>query len=165
MGFFLYFEGQEGPMHKEFRGVRGSLEGGGSAWEVSVEILYAFFGGLNSENSIRSRPGKPNQRKGPNMNFAHFCEFWRFSLGKQARFTSNFGSREPLPGKSSWTGLSLVWFARVTPDSRRLWLFPGSVRGFPPPLPFFPMRQILGFRAPGKASVPGTLGRHCLASV
>ena len=35
-------------MRKEFRGVRGSLEGGGSAWEVSVEILYvyAFFGGL-----------------------------------------------------------------------------------------------------------------------
>ena len=34
-------------MHKEFRGVRGSLEGG-SAWEVSVEILYvyAFLGGL-----------------------------------------------------------------------------------------------------------------------
>ena len=28
--------------------------------------------------SIRSRPGKPNQRKGRNekfMNFAHFCEF------------------------------------------------------------------------------------------
>ena len=28
-------------MHKEFRGVRGSL-GGGSAWEVSVEILYVY---------------------------------------------------------------------------------------------------------------------------
>ena len=27
-GFFLYFEGHKGPMHKEFRGVRGSLEGG-----------------------------------------------------------------------------------------------------------------------------------------
>ena len=24
------------------------------------------------------------------MNFAHFCEFWCFSLGKQARFTLNF---------------------------------------------------------------------------
>ena len=37
---------------------------------------------------VRSRPGKPNQRKGQNetfMNFAHFCEFWCFfSLGKQA---------------------------------------------------------------------------------
>ena len=48
MGFFLYFEGQRGPMHKEFRGVKGSPGGGGSAWEVSVEILYvyAFFRGL-----------------------------------------------------------------------------------------------------------------------
>ena len=37
---------------------------------------------------FRSRPGKPNQRKGQNekfMNFAHFREFWCFSLGKQAR--------------------------------------------------------------------------------
>ena len=37
---------------------------------------------------VRSRPGKPNQRKGQNekfMNFAHFCEFWCCSLGKQAR--------------------------------------------------------------------------------
>ena len=48
---------------------------------------------------IRSRPGKPNQRKGQNekfMNFAHFCEFWCFSLGKQARFTLNFCSGTPL---------------------------------------------------------------------
>ena len=30
---------------------------------------------------LRSRPGKPNQKKGQNekfMNFAHFCEFWCF---------------------------------------------------------------------------------------
>ena len=50
---------------------------------------------------FRSRPGKPNQRKGQNekfMNFAHFCEFWCFSLGKQARFTLNFCSGMP-PGK------------------------------------------------------------------
>ena len=46
-GFFPgILKGKKGPMHKEFRGVRGSLEGG-SAWEVSVETLYvyAFFGG------------------------------------------------------------------------------------------------------------------------
>ena len=45
--------------------------------------------------NVRSRPGKPNQRKGQNekfMNVAYFCEFWRFSLGKQARFTLNFCS-------------------------------------------------------------------------
>ena len=48
---------------------------------------------------FRIRPGKPNQRKGQNekfMNFAHFCEFWCFSLGKQARFTLNFCSGTPL---------------------------------------------------------------------
>ena len=30
------------------------------------------------------------------MNFGHFCEFWCFSLGKQARFTLNFCSGMPL---------------------------------------------------------------------
>ena len=50
---------------------------------------------------------------------------------------------------------------------------PGSVRGFSRKIPgksrensrkFFPnheMLQILGFRAPGKANLPGTLGPHC----
>ena len=40
---------------------------------------------LTSISPFRSRPSKPNQRKGQNekfMNFAHFCEFWCFSLGK-----------------------------------------------------------------------------------
>ena len=57
--------------------------------------------GLHSQvfklSGIRSRPA--NQRKGENekfMNFAHFCEFWCFSLGKQARFTLNFCSGMPL---------------------------------------------------------------------
>ena len=49
------------------------------------------------------------------MNFAHFCEFWCFSLGKQARFTLNCSSGMPL-----WKGHELtflwVWFARATPD-------------------------------------------------
>ena len=67
---------------------------------------------------FRSRPGKPNQRKGQNdkfMNFAHFCEFWCFSLGKQARFTLNFCSRMPLQKVHELTFL-LVWFAGATPD-------------------------------------------------
>ena len=37
---------------------------------------------------------------------------------------------------------------------------PGKIAG-----KFFPKRQmlqILGLRAPGKANLPGTLGRHCL---
>ena len=55
--------------------------------------LFFCLGGF------RSRLGKPNQRKRQNekfMNFAQFCEFWCFSLGKQARFTLNFCSRMPL---------------------------------------------------------------------
>ena len=60
--------------------------------------------------------------------------------------------------------------------SRRLWLFPGSLRGFPRKtlgksrkiagkyLSNREMLQILGFRAPGKANLPcrRTLGRCCL---
>ena len=41
------------------------------------------------------------------MNFAHFCEFWCFSLGKQARFTLNFRSGMP-PGKVH--ELAFLWF-------------------------------------------------------
>ena len=64
----------------------------------------------NPLQCIRSRPGKPNQRKSPSkkfMNFAHFCEFWCFSLGKQARFTLNFCSGMP-PGKVH--ELAFLWF-------------------------------------------------------
>ena len=64
---------------------------------------------------IRSRPGKPNQRKGQNvkfMNFAHFYEFWCFSLGKQARFTLNFCSGMP-PGKVH--ELAFLWFGSPGP--------------------------------------------------
>ena len=64
---------------------------------------------------IRSRPGKPNQRKGQNekfMNFAHFCEFWCFSLGKQARFTLNFCSGTPLRKVHE---LTFLWFGLPRP--------------------------------------------------
>ena len=46
------------------------------------------------------------------MNFAHSCEFWCFSLGKQARFTSNFGSKLP-PGKVH--ELAFLWFGLPGP--------------------------------------------------
>ena len=52
-----------------------------------------------------------NQRKGQNekfMNVGHFCElFWCVSLGKRARFTSNFGSSLP-PGEVH--ELAFLWF-------------------------------------------------------
>ena len=41
------------------------------------------------------------------MNFADFCEFWCFSLGKQARFTLNFCSGMP-PRKVH--ELTFFWF-------------------------------------------------------
>ena len=68
-----------------------------------------------SETTVRSRPGKPNQRKGHNekfMNFALFCEFWWFFLGKQARFTWNFCSGMPL-----WKvhELTFLWFGLPGP--------------------------------------------------
>ena len=46
------------------------------------------------------------------MNVAHFCEFWCFSSGKQARFTSNFCSGMPL-----WKvhELAFLWFGLPGP--------------------------------------------------
>ena len=68
-----------------------------------------------TELFVRSRPGKPNQRNGQNekfMNFAHFCEFWCFSLGKQARFTLNFCSGMPLRKVHE---LTFLWFGLPGP--------------------------------------------------
>ena len=46
------------------------------------------------------------------MNFALFCEFWCFSLGKQARFTLNFCSRMPLRKVHE---LTFLWFGLPGP--------------------------------------------------
>ena len=46
------------------------------------------------------------------MNFAHFCEFWWFSLGKQARFTLNFCSGMPLRKVHEVT---FLWFGLLGP--------------------------------------------------
>ena len=73
---------------------------------------------------------KPNQRKGQNekfMNFAHFCEFWCFSLGKQARFTLNFCSGMPLRKVHE---LTFFWFGLPGPllnDNLRLHLRWGAL--------------------------------------
>ena len=67
---------------------------------------------------VRSRPGKPNQRKGPkrkvHTNFALFlCGFWCCSLGKQAQFTnSNFCSGIPLRNVHE---LTFLWFGLPRP--------------------------------------------------
>ena len=86
-------------------------------WGAFCLYTLSFFI-LQLEQTFRSRPGKPNQRKGQNekfMNFAHFCEFWCFSLGKQARFTyRTFVPECPYENFVNW--LFLVWFAGATPD-------------------------------------------------
>ena len=127
--FFVRGRGRGSSRHKEGAGGRVFIEnprrGGGSrsrggrgrgAWRVSVRNLGGgglniFFGAEIPTKNGRSRPGKPNQRKGQNekfMNFAHFCEFWCFSLGKQARFTSNFCSGMPWEKFMNWPFFGLV---------------------------------------------------------
>ena len=46
------------------------------------------------------------------MNLAHFCEFWCFSSGKQARFTLNFCSGMPLRKVHE---LTFLWFGLPGP--------------------------------------------------
>ena len=79
----------------------------------SVENIFDTF--WRFLTCFRSRPGKPNQRKGQHekfMNFTHFCEFWCFSLGKQARFTLNFCSGMPLRKVHE---LTFLWFGLPGP--------------------------------------------------
>ena len=76
-------------------------------WPMDIDRRKRVF--------FRSRPGKPNQRKGQNeefMNFTHFCEFWWFTLGKQARFTLNFCSGMPLRKVHE---LTFLWFGLPGP--------------------------------------------------
>ena len=93
-----------------------------SSWErnkhIKKETRKQYFHGIVPGfwwDFVLSRPGKPNQRKDQNekfMNFAHFCEFWCFSLGKQARFTLNFCSGMP-PRKVH--ELTFYWFGLPGP--------------------------------------------------
>ena len=88
-----------------------------SCWPLVFSLRFAIppFSEFRSFSprkiaTFRSCPGKPNQRKGQNeklMNFAHFCEFWWFALGKQARFTLNFCSGMPLRIVHE---LAFLWF-------------------------------------------------------
>ena len=60
---------------------------------------------IESPQQTKER-AKTNQN-GKFRNFAHVCEFWCFSLGKQARFASNSGSSLP-PRKVH--ELAFLWF-------------------------------------------------------
>ena len=75
---------------------------------------------LISRSLIRESPRQTKPKKGPKRKVHELrpslCEFWCFSLGEQARFTSNFCSGMP-PGK--FMNRPLVWFAGATPDKCR----------------------------------------------
>ena len=110
--------------------------------------------------NLRSRPGKPNQRKGQNekfMNFAHFCEFWCFSLGKQARFTLNFCSGMPLRKVHEPT---FLWFGLPGPLLRIITqLIPkhflcNSPTQEPPPSPFWQLTRTMVWVSPGRKLGP-----------
>ena len=78
--------------------------------EILVKFSPCYISRVWVSDSENSGVAPANQRKGQNekfMNFAYFCEFWCFSLGKQARFTLNFCSGMPL-GKVH--ELTFLWF-------------------------------------------------------
>ena len=67
----------------------------------------------------RESPRQTKPKKGPKRKIHELrpflCEFWCFFLGKTSTIHIELLFRNA-PGKSSWTGLSLVWFAGVTPE-------------------------------------------------
>ena len=73
---------------------------------------------------------KPNQKKGPKRKIHEFRPFlWIlvFFLGKTSTIHIELLFRNA-PGKSSWTGLSLVWFAGATSDCQFFrYLSPGCL--------------------------------------
>ena len=72
--------------------------------EALAENPRATPSGVAPANQTKERAETKSEKL---MNFAHFCEFWRFSLGKQSRSTSNFCSRMP-PKKVQ--ELAFLWF-------------------------------------------------------
>ena len=75
---------------------------------IAMEIVvFSYCGSIyftirtdSLKNSIQSGVALANQtqnkgRKRKVHEFHPFCEFWCFSTGKQARFTSKFGSNSP----------------------------------------------------------------------
>ena len=111
--------------------------------------------------AVRSRPGKPNQRKGQNDKFMNFAHFFVWILVFFLRKTSTIHielSLRNAPAKSSWTDLSLVWFAGATPDADREKVkhLGVSQRLFPSPfsLPLLTLRSLFFFGGGGAKNVP-----------
>ena len=108
-----------------------------------------FFSGVAPANQTKERVKTKSSYE-----FALFCEFWCFSLGKQAPFTFRNLVPECPCEKFMNLGVSLVWFAGATPDfhgaNARLPNHPGFA---------LPQRYILSKRVAccqGRA-VPGDL--------
>ena len=79
-------------------------------WIVSLEVPRTEMVSLYQESPRQTKPKKGQNEKF--MNFAHFREFWCFSLGKQARFTLNFCSGMPLRKVHE---LTFFWFGLPGP--------------------------------------------------
>ena len=85
-------------------------------YEWYFSIFQGFLFCLSCLFTIRSRPGKPNQRKRQNekfMNFAHFCEFWCFFPHRKTSTIHIELLFRNAPVKSSWT--DLLWFGLPGP--------------------------------------------------
>ena len=115
--------------------------------KIAQKALRGALSGPGPKSTCKWRPGSQNlsllgteknhdnQKKGQNekfMNFALFCEFWCFFLGKTSTIHMEllFGNA---PAKSSWSDLSLVWFAGATPEKNSWFKNQGIFRAFSNP--------------------------------
>ena len=90
--------------------------------EVRVfKVSQGHIGPLYQESPRQTKPKKGPKRKV--HEFRPFLWILLFFLRKTSTIHIEFLFRNA-PRKSSWTGLSLVRFAGVTPDSRKPYVFP-----------------------------------------
>ena len=81
-------------------------------------LLFFFFQKKHQESPRQTKPKKGPKRKVHEF-YPFLCEFWRFSLGKQARFTSRtFVPDCPCEKFMNWPFFG--WFAGVTPEKTRV---------------------------------------------
>ena len=77
----------------------------------SLRVLFLVCWGPLGESPRQTKPKKGPKRKVHEFR-PFFCEFWCFSLGKQARFTLNFCSGTPLRKVHE---LTFFWFGLPGP--------------------------------------------------
>ena len=81
-------------------------------FHVSFRFLKKRFRWFRFRSKSQESPRQTKPKKGQFMNFALVCEFWWFSLGKQARFTLSFCSGMPLRKVHE---LTFLWFGLPGP--------------------------------------------------